>query len=65
MRLPQDAISETSVMRLVQRVRWIELREAGENVVDLLREREAQVVREEQQTAAQAAREAPQRAHEP
>ncbi len=65
MRLSPDAISQSSIMRLVQRVRRIELREAGENVVDLLREREAQVVREELQTAAEAAREAPQPADEP
>jgi hypothetical protein len=51
MRLPPDPISETSVMRLIQRMRRIELREAGENVVDLLKEREKKVVREEMELA--------------
>jgi hypothetical protein len=54
MRLPPDPISETSVMRLIQRMRRIELREAGENVVDLLREREAKAVREEMELAEEA-----------
>lgn len=47
MRLPPDPISEASVMRLIQRMRRIELREAGEKVVDLLRERERRVAKEE------------------
>lgn len=47
MRLPPDAISESSVMRLLQRLRRIGLRDAGEKVVDLMKEREARAVREE------------------
>lgn len=47
MRMPEDAISETAMLRLLRKLRRIELREAGPNVVDLMREREARVVRDE------------------
>jgi hypothetical protein len=46
MRMPDDPISETALLRLMRAQRRIALREAGDTVVDLMVHREARAMRE-------------------